>query len=54
MVVRDVADDALEGYFRQAGEWTNLRRYGGAGGRSFVDEAHDIVAVSAIVDSGDP
>jgi hypothetical protein len=54
MAVGHVAGDVIEIHFQQAGEWTNLRRYGGAGGRGFVDKAHDVVAICPVVDSGDP
>src|SRR5262245_1823681 len=53
-VARSAADQALERYFRQAGKGANMRRRSRLGSRGFVDKAHDIVAVSAIVDSGDP
>jgi len=52
MAVGHVAGDVIEIHFQQAGEWTNLRRYGGAGGRGFVDKAHDVVAICPVVDSG--
>jgi hypothetical protein len=54
IAVRDVATDVLEGRCQQAGMWAKMRRYGRVGSGSFVDEAHNIVTVSTIVDSGDP
>ena len=46
--------DVPEGHCQQAGMWVKMRRSGRVGSGCFIDEAHDIVAVSTIVDSGDP
>jgi hypothetical protein len=54
IAVRDVAADVLEGHCPQAGMWAKMRRSGRVGSGWFIDEAHDIVTVSTIVDSGDP
>ena len=54
IAVRDVAAGVLEGHCQQAGKGANMRRWGRVGSGCFVDEAHDIVTVSTIVDSGDP
>src|SRR5215471_6010659 len=51
----DASDGAdVEGHFQRAGSRAEMRRCGQAGSACFVDEAHDIVAVSAIEDSSDP
>jgi hypothetical protein len=52
--VRDVAAYVLEGHVQQAGKGAKMRRWGRIGSGGFADEAHDIVTVSIIVDSGDP
>ena len=54
IAVRDVAADVLEGHFQQAGKRAKIRPEGRVGSGCFVDEAHDIVTVRIIVDSGDP
>jgi len=54
MAVDDVVADVLEGHCQQAGKWARMRRCGCVGSGCVVDEAHDIVTVSTIVDSGDP
>jgi len=54
IAVRDGAADLLEGHFQQVGKWAKMRRWGRVGSGCFGDEAHDIVTVSIIVDSGDP
>jgi len=52
--VRNVANDALEGYLQQAGERAKVRQGGVVGRGRFVDEVHDLVAVSTVVESRDP
>jgi len=52
--VRDIAGYVLEGHVQQAGKGAKMRRWGRVGSGCFVDEAHDIVTVCIIVDSGDP
>jgi len=54
MVVRDVAGDAIEAHFQQAGEWAKMRGGGLVGTGRFVDEAHDIVTIGTVVDPGNP
>jgi len=54
MAVTDVAGDALGGHFQQAGKSAKVRRWRRVGSGCFIDEAHNIVTVSIIVDSGDP
>jgi len=54
IAVRDVVDRAPKGHFEQAGKWAKMRRCRRVGSRCFVNEAHDIIAVSTIVDSSDP
>ena len=54
MALRDVAGDAIEAHFQQAGEWAKMRGCGRVGSGRFVDEIHDIVTVGSIVESSDP
>ena len=54
IAVGDVAGDVLEGHFQQAGKGATMRRWVRIGSGCFVDEAHYIVSVSTIVESGDP
>ena len=54
MAVRDVAVDAIEIHDQQAGEWAQMRRYGLVGSGCFVDEAHNIVTVGTVIESGHP
>ena len=54
MAVRNVVDDGIDVHFYEAGEGVKMRRCGRAGSGCFVDEAHDIVTISTVVESGDP
>ena len=54
MTSTDGVDDALERNSQQTGESAKMRLRGRVGSGCFADEAHDIVTVGTIVDSGDP